>query len=204
MDGSWWRILKKCAPLEKLKCSVMSNPLQTHGLPVSSVCGNLQARILEWVAISSPGDLPNPGIKPGSPELWADSLPSEPPGKPTMAHYFSIPALRMPWTVWKGKKIGHWKVELPRSVELQYATGDQWRNNSRKNEEMEPKQQQHSIVSVTGDGSKVRCCKEQYCIGTWNIKSMNQGKLEVIKWDGKSEHRHFRNQWTETDWNGWI
>ena len=68
----------------------------------------------------------------------------------------------------------------PRSVGAQYATGDQWRNNSRKNEEMELKQKQHPVVDVTGEGSKVRCCKGQYCIGTWNVKSMNQGKLEVI------------------------
>ena len=59
--------------------------------------------------------------------------------------------------------------ELPRSVGDQYATGDQWRNNSRKNEETEPKQKQHPIVNVTGDRSKVCCCKEQYCIGTWNV-----------------------------------
>ena len=72
------------------------------------------------------------------------------------------------------------KEELPRSVGTQYATGDQWRNNSRKNEGMQPKQK-HPVVNVTGDRSKVRCCKEQYCIGTWNIRSMNQGKLEVVK-----------------------
>ena len=71
------------------------------------------------------------------------------------------------------------KEELPRSVGAQYATGDQWRNNSRKNEEMEPKQKQHPAVDGTGDRSKVRCYKEQYCIGTWNVRSMNQGKLEV-------------------------
>ena len=58
------------------------------------------------------------------------------------------------------------KDELPRSVGTQYATGDQWRNNSRKNEETEPRQKQHPIVNVTGDGSKVRYCKEQYCLGT--------------------------------------
>ena len=46
---------------------------------------------------------------------------------------------------------------------------------------MEPKQKQHSAVDVTGDGSKVWCYKEQYCIGTWNVRSMNQGKLEAIK-----------------------
>ena len=60
-------------------------------------------------------------------------------------------------------------------------TGDQWRNNFRKNEETEPKQKQHPVLDVTSDGSKIRCCKEQYCIGTWNVKPMNQGKLEVIK-----------------------
>ena len=53
-------------------------------------------------------------------------------------------------------------------------------SNSRKNEETEQKQKQHSVVDVTGDGSKVRCCKEQYGIGTWNVRSMNQGKLEVV------------------------
>ena len=73
------------------------------------------------------------------------------------------------------------KDELPRLVGAQYATGDGWRNNSRKNEEMEPKQKQHPVVDVTGDGSKVRCYKEQYCIGNWNVRSMNQGKLEVVK-----------------------
>ena len=73
------------------------------------------------------------------------------------------------------------KDELPGLVGAQYATGDQWRSNSRKNEGMEPKQKQHPVVDVTGDGSKVRCCKEQYCIGTWNIRSMNQGKLRVVK-----------------------
>ena len=73
------------------------------------------------------------------------------------------------------------KEELPRSVGAQDATGDQWRNNFRKNEGMEPNQKQHPVVGVTGDRSKVRCCKEQYCIGTWNVRSMNQGKLEVVK-----------------------
>ena len=73
------------------------------------------------------------------------------------------------------------KEKLPRSVGAQYATGDQWRNNSRKNEGKEPKQKEYPAVDVTGDRSKVRCCKEQYCIGTWNVRSMNQGKLKVVK-----------------------
>ena len=73
------------------------------------------------------------------------------------------------------------KDELPRSVGAQYTTGDQRRNNSRENEQREPKQKPHPAVDVTGDGSKVWCCKEQYCIGTWNVRSMNQGELEVVK-----------------------
>ena len=66
--------------------------------------------------------------------------------------------------------------ELSRSVSAQNTTGDQWRNNSRKNEGMESKQEQYPAVDVTGDRSKVRCCKEQYRIGIWNVRSMNQGK----------------------------
>ena len=73
------------------------------------------------------------------------------------------------------------REEPPRSIGAQYTTEDQWRNNSRKNEGMEPKQKEHPAVDGTGDRSKVRCCKEQYCIGTWNVRSMNQGKLEVVE-----------------------
>ena len=80
----------------------------------------------------------------------------------------------------KRQKDGTLKDELSRSVGAQYATGDQWRKNSRKNEQTEPKQQ-HLVVDVTGDGSEVRCSKEQYCIGTWNVRPTNQDKLEVFK-----------------------
>ena len=73
------------------------------------------------------------------------------------------------------------KDELPRSVGAQYATGDLWRNNSTKNEGMEPKKKQHPVVYGNGDRSKVQCCKEQYYLGTWNVRSMNQGKFEVVK-----------------------
>ena len=73
------------------------------------------------------------------------------------------------------------KEELPRSVGAQYAIGDWWRNNSRKNEGIEPKQKQYPVVDVTGDRRKVQCYKDQYSIGTWNVKSMNQSKLEVVK-----------------------
>ena len=58
------------------------------------------------------------------------------------------------------------KDELPRLEGVQYALGDQWRNNSRKNEGLEPKQKEYPAVDVTGYRSKVQCCKEQYCIGT--------------------------------------
>ena len=66
-------------------------------------------------------------------------------------------------------------------VGAQYAIGEEWRNNSQKNEEMEPKQKQHPVVDVTGDGSKVQCFKEPYCIETWNVRSMDQDKLEGVK-----------------------
>ena len=68
-----------------------------------------------------------------------------------------------------------------KSVGAQYATGDTWRKNIRNNQSTEPKQKQHPAVDVTGVGSKVQCCKEQYFIGTWNVRSMNQGKLEEVK-----------------------
>ena len=96
-----------------------------------------------------------------------------------MANHFSV--LENPMNSMKRQKDRTLKDELPKSVGAQYGTGDQWRNNSRKNEEMDPKQKQHPVVDVTGDGSKVRCCKEQYCMGTWNVRTMNQGKLEVVK-----------------------
>ena len=73
------------------------------------------------------------------------------------------------------------KVELCRLVGGQYATGDQWRNNSRENEGMEPKENQCPVVNGNGDGSSVQCCKEQHYIGTWTVRCVNQGKLKVVK-----------------------
>ena len=94
----------------------------------------------------------------------------------------------------KGQKDRILKEKLPRSVGAQYAPGDQWRDNTRKNEGTEPKQKQHPVVDMTGDGSKVECCKEQYCIGTWNVRSMTRQTGSGQTGDGKSERRHFRNQ----------
>ena len=93
----------------------------------------------------------------------------------------SVSLLENPMNSVKRQKDRTLKDELSRSVGAQYATGDQWRNNSRKNEGREPKQKQHPVVDVTADGNKVQCCKEQYCIETCNVRSMNQGKLEVVK-----------------------
>ena len=81
--------------------------------------------------------------------------------------------LENPMNSMKRQKDRTLKDELPRSVDAQYATGEEWRNNSRNNEETEPKQKQCPVVDVTGDVSKIQCCKEQYCIGTWNVSSMN-------------------------------
>ena len=97
-------------------------------------------------------------------------------GKPLQCSCLENPVNSM-----KSQKDGTLKDELPRSVGAQYATGDQWRNNSRQNEGMEPKPKQHPVVDGTSERSKVQCFKEQYCIGTWNVRSMNQGKLELVK-----------------------
>ena len=134
-----------------------------------------------------------------SDKMWS---PGEGNGKPLQ--YF---CLENPMNSMKRQKDLTPKDEPPNpqvSKCPKYTTGEEPRNGYRKNEEAEPKWKQCSFVDVTGDGSKVQRCKEQYCIGIWNVRSMNQGKLEVVKQDGKNEHRHSKNQWTKTDWNGWI
>ena len=108
-----------------------------------------------------------------SDRLWSTG---EGNGKPLHDSCLENPTNSMKW-----QNYGILKGELHGSVGAQYATGDQWRNNSRKTEGMEPKQKQYPVVDGTGDRSKVQCCKEQYCIGTWNVRSMNQDKLEVVK-----------------------
>ena len=105
--------------------------------------------------------------------MWSNG---EGNGKPLQYSCLENPMNRM-----KRQKDRTLKDELPRSIGAQYATGDQWRNNSRKNEGMELKRKHHPVVDGTGDGRKVWCCEEQYCIGTWNVRSTNQGKLEVVK-----------------------
>ena len=110
--------------------------------------------------------------------------------------------------VWKGKKIGHWTMN-PQVSRCPICYWRRVEKYSRKNEETEPKQKQHPVVDVTGDGSKVQCCKEQFCIGTWNIRSMNQGELEVVKQDMATVKNNIwgmstKCQPTKMDWNGWI
>ena len=108
-----------------------------------------------------------------SDRIWSSG---EGNGKPFQYSYLENPMNSM-----KRQNDRILKEELPGSVDAQYAPGDQWRNNSRKNEGMEPKQKQYPAVDVTGDRSKVQCYKEQYCIGTWNVRSMNQGKLKMVR-----------------------
>ena len=90
-----------------------------------------------------------------------------------MANHFSILALRAREQHERQNGRTLEEDELPRSVSAQYATGGQWRNTSRKTEGMEPEPKQYPVVDVTGDRSKVQCCNEPYCIGTWNARSMN-------------------------------
>ena len=114
-----------------------------------------------------------------------------------MANHFSILALRTPWIVWKGKKDMTLKDELPRLVGAQYVTEEEQRNSSRRNEEAESKQKWCTVVIASVDETKVQCCKD--CIGTWNVRSMNHGKLEMVKQEMARVNRHFRNQLTKMD-----
>ena len=100
-----------------------------------------------------------------SEKMWA---PGEGNGKP-----LQYSCLENSMNSMKRQKDRALTDELPRSIGAQYANGHQWRNNSRKNEETESKQKQHPAVDVTVDGSKVQCCKEQYCIETWNVRFIN-------------------------------
>ena len=95
------------------------------------------------------------------------------------------------------------KDELHRSGGAQCAIGDQRRNKFRKNEGMEPKQKQHQVVDGTGDRSKVQCCKEQYFIETWNVRSMNQGKLEVVKKKMERVNIDILGI-SKLKWTGWV
>ena len=118
-------------------------------------------------------------------------------------------ASRTLWTVRKHKKIWHWKMSPLRLEDVQYATGEKWRaitNSSRKNEVAGPKWKWCAVVDVPDGDSKVCCCEEQYCIETWNVRSMNQDKLGVVKQEMArlNVDIRLRNQWTKVDSNGRI
>ena len=101
------------------------------------------------------------------------------------------------------------KEELPRWVGAQYTTGGQWRNNSRKNERMEPKQKQYPVVDVTGDIIKVWCCKvyisyEPVMLGPWIKVNWKWSTMRWQEWHSRQERQHSRNQGIKMDWNGWV
>ena len=83
--------------------------------------------------------------------------------------------LENPMNSMKRQKDMTLKDKFPRSISAQYATGESWRNDSKRNEEAEPKRKQHSVVDVSGVKVKSNAVKNNYCIGSWNVRSMNQG-----------------------------
>ena len=149
----WYPYSQKTSQFNHTRTTAFSNSVKP-----SHACGATQDR---WV------------MGERSDRMWSTG---EGNGKP-----LQYSCLENPMNSMKRQKHRTLTDELPGLVGAQYATGDQWRSNSRKNEEMEPKRKQHPAVDATGDRSKVRCYKEQYCIGTWNVRSMNPGKLEVVR-----------------------
>ena len=113
---------------------------------------------------------------------WWKVLIKHRPLEKGIANHFSVLALRTPWTIWKGQKDMTLKDELPPMlVSVQYTTTKGWRNSSRRNEEVELKWKWCPALDMSGGESKVWYWKEQYCIGTCNVSSMNQDKLKVVK-----------------------
>ena len=132
--------------------------------------GIFQGRVLEWGAIAFPGHVG---------EFWQNVVHCRRKWQTTSVFLHWEPHEQ--YEKAKGYDTERWNPQVSRCP---YATGEEQRNNSRKNEEAEPKQKQDPVVDVTGGESKVWCCKEQYWIGTWNVRSMNQGKLgklDVVK-----------------------
>ena len=115
-----------------------------------------------------------------------------------MANHFSILALRTPNSM-KRQKDRTLKDDPTRSVGAQYATVEESRNSSRRNEEAGPKQKCCPVVDVSGGESEVQCCKEHYCLRTWNVRSMNQGKLNVVKQEMARQLGISELKWTGMD-----
>ena len=103
-----------------------------------------------------------------------------------------------PHELYKRPKRYDTKKWVPRCKGVQYATGEEQRritNSPRMNEVAGPERIWHSVVDVSGEESKIWCCKGQYCLGTWDVRSMNKGKLDVVKQE--MERRHPRKQLTK-------
>ena len=114
--------------------------------------------------------------------------------------------LENPMNSMKGQKDRTLKDEPPRLVgaNLILEFSEEITPERMKRQSQSKKKKNHPVVDVTGDGSKVQCCKEQYCIGTWMFSLWIKVNWKWSSGDGMHEHRHFRNQWTKMDWNVWI
>ena len=112
---------------------------------------------------------------------WGRDLTEYGPLEKGMANHFSILALRTPWTVWKGKKIGHWRINSPGQYLPNMLLEISGEITPERIKGWSKSKKQDLVVDVAHNRRKVWCCKEQYCIGTWNVRSMNQGKLEVVQ-----------------------
>ena len=115
---------------------------------------------------------------------WRVLTKCGPLGREQKGREWQISSVVLPWEPheqYERQKDMTLKDEFPRSVGVQYATGEEWRNSSRRDEKAESKWKQCPVVDATVNGSKAQGCKKQYFIGTCNVRSMNQGKLEAIK-----------------------
>ena len=97
-----------------------------------------------------------------------------------MANHFSI-VLRTLWTVWKGKKIGHWKMNSPDQEVPNMLLKIGGEITPERMKRWSQSKNSTQLWMWYGDGSKLQCCKDQCCIGTCNVRSMNEGKLEMVK-----------------------
>ena len=156
--------------------STLSNSMKLWAMPCKSTQDG-------WVIVES------------SEKMWSSE---EGNGKHLQHSYLETPLNNM-----KRQKDMTLKDELSRSVGSQYVTGEERKNTSRRNDKAEPKQKQCPFVDVSDGENKVWYCKEQYCIGTWNVRSINQGKLEVVKQEMVRVSINILGI-GEIKWTGWV
>ena len=174
--------------------------LQSHGLQNESHSHRKWTKMITWITVLC-----------NSMKLWARPCRATQDGwvmvessdktwslEKGMANHFSILALRTPNSM-KRQKDRTLKDDPTRSVGVQYATVEEHRNSSRRNEEAEPKQKWCPVVAVSGGESEVQCCKEHYCLRTCNVRSMNQGKLNVVKQEMARQLGISELKWTRMD-----